>query len=177
MRMNDRLMQTLHRNDIDRPKVLDEKQEIFKQLEPNIINTPEVKTMVHTELKKKKKKAYRDHFHARHIYTEMLEYVHTRFNPERKDNPVRAEMISAEDKMIIFENQLLRTPVELERRFLEILYIIILDSWNLPKSEQWLEILDFLGAFSPGSQLLSQDNELKDCYRFFLKISEDFGFS
>mgnify|MGYP006923013835 FL=1 len=62
-------------------------------------------------------------------------------------------------------------PVEIERRFLEILYVIIVDSWELPAGKQWIEILSFLHAFEVESQLYEQDNPLKDCFKFFHKAS------
>lgn len=52
--MNERMLQTLQRNDIDRPKVIREKYEIFQHYEPNLINIPEVKRTVRDELKKRK---------------------------------------------------------------------------------------------------------------------------
>ena len=66
---------------------------------------------------------------------------------------------------------MLRLPVELERRFLEILYVIIVDSWEIPVSHQWIELLNFLNAFTAESQLYELDNPLKDCFKFFHKAS------
>ena len=62
----------------------------------------------------------------------MLEYIHTRYDPDRKDAPEKAIKLSAVEFKVIKENNLLRLPVELERRFLEIVGMIIEDSWELP---------------------------------------------
>lgn len=54
---------------------------------------------------------------------------------------------------------------------MEILYVIIMDSWELPVGKQWIELLNFLNAFDAESQLYEQDNPLKDCFKFFHKAS------
>ena len=77
---------------------------------------------------------------------------------------------------IIREEKILRLPVELERRFLEIVYVIIIDSWELPVGYQWIELLNFLRAFTADSQLYDEDNSLKDCFKFFTKASQLFKF-
>lgn len=79
---------------------------------------------------------------------ELLEYIHTRYDPKRLDNPERATEVNALDYKIIKEHKLIRTPVELERRFLEILFVIISDSWEIPEGHQWIELLEFLKAFT-----------------------------
>ena len=56
--------------------------------------------------------------------------------------------MDAFDKKLIRENNLTRVPVELERRFMEILYLILADGWHLPEGKQWIEVLEFLEAFS-----------------------------
>ena len=81
---------------------------------------------------------------------ELLEYIHTRYDHRRLDAPERAvELTAIEKKLTSGENgnRILRAPVELERRFLEILYVIIEDSWELPTEGQWIELLDFLQGF------------------------------
>ena len=67
-------------------------------------------------------------------------------------------------------------PCELERRFMDILHVILSDAWELPTSQQWIEILVYLNAFDYSSQMCGQDNVLKDCFRFFLEASKLFGF-
>ena len=79
---------------------------------------------------------------------ELLEFIHTRYDPKRQDNLDRATEVNALDYKIIKENKLIRTPVELERRFLEIVYVIISDSWEIPEGYQWIELLEFLNAFT-----------------------------
>ena len=64
---------------------------------------------------------------------ELLEYMHSRYDPDRKDNPSKAIEVSAIDTKLMSDNNILRLPVELERRFLEILFVIIEDSWELPQ--------------------------------------------
>ena len=70
----------------------------------------------------------------------------------------------------------MRLPVELERRFFEILLVILEDSWELPVGHQWIELLEFLRAFNWDSQLMFQDNELSDCFQFFNRASQLFDF-
>ena len=150
-KLNERLLQTLQRNDVDRPKVIHEKDDIFRHYEPNFLNIPEVKRTVRDELKKRKQSKYSSYTEAYNNYLELLEYIHTRYNPKREDAPERAIQLNAIDQKIIFENNMLRLPVELERRFLEILYVIIVDSWEIPVSYQWIELLNFLNAFTAES--------------------------
>lgn len=66
--------------------------------------------------------------------------------------------------------------MELERKFLEVMQMMIVDNWNLPKSHQWIDLLNFIDAFSQDSQLYDNDNALKDCFRFFRKVSQLFNF-
>ena len=49
------------------------------------------------------------------------------------------------------EYNILRIPVELEHRFLEVLQLIIVDSWELPLGYQWIELLEYLEAFTTQS--------------------------
>ena len=106
---------------------------MLKQFEPNLEYIPEVKNTLREELKKRKKNQYHDYWHTRHIYTEMLEYMHTRYDPDRLDNPTRSLELAPYEKKLMTEQENIRAPVELERRFLEILYLIIKDSWQIPK--------------------------------------------
>ena len=131
--MNERLLKTLERNDIDRPKAMAEKQQILRNFEPEIENMPALKKAVHYELKKRKKQRYEEFKTGHASYHELLEYIHTRYQPERPDCKERAIIISPYDKKIIDENDLKRVPVELERRFMEILYFILEDGWYLPR--------------------------------------------
>ena len=131
-KLTERLLATLERNDVDRPKVIREKYDIFKYFEPQLINIPEVKRTVRQELKRRKHEKLHGHSHARQCYNDMLEYIHTRYDPDRKDAPEKAIKLSAVEFKVIKENNLLRLPVELERRFLEIVGMIIEDSWELP---------------------------------------------
>ena len=55
----------------------------------------------------------------------------------------------------------------LERQFLEIMYIILEDGWQVPQGGQWLDILDYLNVFDPESQMCLEDNDLRDCFYFF----------
>lgn len=149
--LNERMLKTLRRNDIDRPKVLKEKYDVFRQFEPQLIKISEVKRTVRQELKRRKQQKYSSHYDAHQNYHEILEYIHTRYEPTRKDKPERAIEINPFDQKIINEHKMLRLPVELERRFIEILYIIIVDSWELPLGSQWIDLLNFLNAFSQDS--------------------------
>lgn len=67
-------------------------------------------------------------------------------------------------------------PCELERKFLDIVHLILVDSWEIPTSNQWISILQYLDAFSKDSQMCGCDNFLKDCFQFFLKVSHLFNF-
>jgi len=64
------------------------------------------------------------------------------------------------------ENGVKRLPCELERRFFDILYIIVKDWWYVPDSSQWIEIIKQIGGFEPDSELM-KDTVLKDCFEFF----------
>jgi len=88
--LNERMLKTLRRNDIDRPKVLKEKYDIFRQYEPQLIQIPEVKRTVRQELKRRKQQKYSSQYDAHQNYYEILEYIHTRYEPTRKDKPERA---------------------------------------------------------------------------------------
>ena len=171
MQLNERLLQTLERNDVDRPKAMREKQEILREFEADIEHIPEVKGAVRDEMKRRKKERFEDFKRARYSYHELLEYIHTRYQPERPDARERANPVSATDKKIITENDLKRVPVELERRFMEILYVILEDGWQLPRGYQWVEVLEYLQAFHQHSQLFLQDNALKDCFNFFQRVA------
>lgn len=169
-------MKTLERNDVDRPKRIREKYDIFQYYEPNLVNVPEVKNTVRDELKRRKHEKYLRQVEARQHYSDLLEYVHSRYDPERPDNPHKALEVSAIDAKKISEHKIMRLPVELERRFFEILFVIIEDNWELPVSSQWIELLEYLKAFNLESQLVGLDNELQDCFKFFLRASRLFGF-
>ena len=130
-----------------------------------------MKGAIRDEMKRRKKERYEEFKRGRHSYHEMLEYIHTRYQPDRPDARERAVEVSALDKKVINENELKRVPVELERRFMEILFVILEDGWQLPRGYQWIEVLEYLQAFSQHSQLLTQDNALKDCYTFFKRVS------
>lgn len=59
---------------------------------------------------------------------------------------------------------------------MDILHVILSDAWELPSSQQWVEILTYLNAFDYSSQMCGQDNILRDCYKFFLLAAKLFGF-
>lgn len=84
------------------------------------------------ELRRRKQEKYLNNHEARQSYLELLEYIHTRYNHAREDQPERARELSPLEKKYITEHKLLRLPGELERRFMEIVYVIIEDSWELP---------------------------------------------
>ena len=130
------------------------------------------------ELKRRKHEKQSDHAEARNNYYELLEFIHTRYDHKRADDPNRTINLSPhESKLMHGEgDNLLRLPCELERRFLEILFVIIEDSWELPSGAQWIELLEFLKAFQSDSQLFVLDNPLNDCYKFFSKASQLFNF-
>ena len=134
-------MKTLERNDVDRPKRIREKYDIFRYFEPNLVNVPEVKNTMREELKRRKHDEYVRQVEARHHYQDLLDYVHSRYDPKRKDNPSKAVEVNAMDAKMISEHKVLRLPVELERRFFEILHIMIEDNWQLPIGFQWIELL------------------------------------
>ena len=128
------------------------------------------------ELKKRQHEQKLQVHVARHNYNELLEFIHTRYDPDRLDNPSRSVQAKTNKAKVAPENASLRLPVELERRFLEILLVIIDDSWELPHGCQWIELLAHLKAFEWSSQMMTQDNEFSDCFRFFHKASQLYGF-
>jgi len=75
------------------------------------------------------------------------------------------------------EGKLIRVPCELERKFLDILHLILTDKWEIPSGSQWISILNYLNAFEQSSQMRRLDNVFRDCYRFFLKAAKLFGFT
>ena len=176
MKLNERLLQTLERNDVDRPKAMKEKQEILQKFGPEMEHIPEVKSAMRDELKRRKRERCEEFRRARLSYHELLEFIHTRYQPERPDAKERAVTVSALDKKIIGEHELKRVPVDLERRFMEILHVILEDGWQLPRGYQWIEVLEFLQAFTQQSQLFAQDNALKDCCTFFRRVSQLLNF-
>lgn len=99
------------------------------------------------------------------IYKELLEYIHSRYCPRRPDNPTRQRKISLEEN-IALDSGVKRLPCELERRFFDILYIIVKDWWYVSDGNQWIDILRQIGAFEPESELM-RDNVLRDGYEFF----------
>ena len=176
MQLNERLLQTLERNDVDRPRAMKEKQEILQQFDPEIEHIPEVKGAMRDELKRRKRERWEEFRRARHSYHELLEFIHTRYRPERPDAKERATSVSAQEKKVIGEHELKRVPVDLERRFMEILFVLLEDGWQLPRGYQWIEVLEFLQAFNPQSQLFGQDNALKDCWHFFSRVAHLLNF-
>lgn len=84
---------------------------------------------------------------------ELLEFIHSRYDPNRKDDPSKALPISPFEKKVTQEKNLVRVPVMLERQFLEIMYIILEDGWQVPQGAQWLDILEYLRAFESESQM------------------------
>ena len=105
----------------------------MKHFEPEIENIAGVKSAVRQEMKKKMKTRYERFKNGRIVYQELLEFIHTRYSPDRADCKERSIVVQAYDKKLIRENNLTRVPVELERRFMEILYLILEDGWNLPE--------------------------------------------
>ena len=99
------------------------------------------------------------------IYCQLLEYIHSRYQPQRPDNPSLRRITSIKENEAI-EVGVKRMPCELERRFFDVLYIIVKDWWYVPDGGQWVEILRQIGAFEPDSELI-RDTALKDCYEFF----------
>ena len=84
------------------------------------------------ELKRRKQEKFSYYHESRAIYKEMLEYLHTRYDPRRTDAPERAVKPTPFDQRLMTEYNILRIPVELEYRFLEMLKLLIVDSWELP---------------------------------------------
>ena len=97
-------------------------------------------------------------------YMELLEYIHTRYRPTRPDNPGRAVELSPHDANA--SHGIKRLPIEMERRFLDIVLVIIKDKWEVPEAEHWIQILDFIELFKSNSPLFAE-NPLNDCHRFF----------
>ena len=56
-----------------------------------------------------------------------------------------------------------RLPTELERRFFDVFYLIVMDWWQVEEPIQWLEILRVIGCFEPVNELV-RDNTLRDTY-------------
>ena len=75
------------------------------------------------------------------IYWELLEYIHTRYNPMRQDDPSRKQDLNEAEFEAIVVNGMRRLPSELERRFFDILYLIAQDWWLVPDEKQWIDIM------------------------------------
>ena len=59
IRMNEKLLQTLERNDVERPKVLAKKKQVFEALNNELEKLPVVKDAIGVELMKRENKAIR----------------------------------------------------------------------------------------------------------------------
>ena len=109
------------------------------------------------------------------VYQELLEYIHTRFSPLRPDNPALAKSSMTTAELDAQHLGVKRVPSELERRFFDILYLIVADWWLVPSPEQWVEIMAQIGCFHPESEL-NQDTPLRDTLNFFTKAAQLLGF-
>ena len=67
------------------------------------------------------------------MYSELQEYIHSRYMPKRPDNPERKRITSIKENEAI-EKGVKRLPCELERRFFDVFYIIVKDWWYVPNS-------------------------------------------
>lgn len=127
---------------------------------------PDVKNRVHFEMKKLKDKAEKMYAEARQVYVELLEFVNSRYNADRKDCPARSVKLTKFEKQQIVKLGLKRMPVELERRFMDILMLLLKDDWTIPEKAEWMDVLEFLDAFDVESPIFV-DSPLRDCYHFF----------
>jgi hypothetical protein len=109
-------------------------------------------------------------------YNELLEYIHTRYKPDRPDNPNRKHELDTYE-LLALDNGCSRLPTELERRFMDILYLIVSDKMQVPVGGQWMKILDFLNAFDIQDSELILDNEVSDTYVFFSIVARMLDFS
>jgi hypothetical protein len=75
------------------------------------------------------------------VYSELCEFVHTRFEPLRTDCPERKKQVISQAEFDAMDRGVKRLPSELERRFMDILYLIASDWWLVPSGAQWVEIL------------------------------------
>ena len=79
IQLNEKLWNTLERNDVERPKVLAKKKHVFDTLDPEIDKLPVVKDAITFELMKRENKAIRKYHHARKAYNQLLLHVQERF--------------------------------------------------------------------------------------------------
>lgn len=69
------------------------------------------------------------------VYWELLEYIHTRYAPFRQDDPSKRQLVISAEQFQCMEEGVKRLPSELERRFFDILYLIVADWWRVPDAE------------------------------------------
>ena len=66
------------------------------------------------------------------VYWELLEFIHTRYSPFRADDPSKKKLIITPEEFKCMDLGIKRLPTELERRFFDILYLIVADWWRVP---------------------------------------------
>lgn len=154
-------MQTIKRMEMERPKVIKQKKDLIQQLGATYEHN--IKRDVVSSFAARNQHMLQEQARMFDVYWDLCEYVHTRYQPERLDNPsLRQEIISMAE-FDLREQGVRRLPTELERRFLDVFYLIVMDWWKVEERMQWLEILKIVGCFLPKSELI-QDNVLRDSY-------------
>ena len=77
-------METLERNEVERPKVLAKKTLVFSDMSEQIDKLPEVKETIDAELRKRSSKEIRKYLYCRKAYNELLNYINRRYKPKDK---------------------------------------------------------------------------------------------
>lgn len=75
IRLNEKLWNTLDRNDVERPKVLAKKRAVFNTLNADMDKLPVVKDAIQQELMKRENRAIRSYQLARKAYNKLLLHV------------------------------------------------------------------------------------------------------
>ena len=117
-----------------------------------------------------------DQTHLKKVYMELCEFIHTRFHPQRPDNPQLRKSIITTEEIEAQKMGIKRVPSELERRFFDIVFLIVQDHWEVPGADEWLKIVEQIGAFAENSELVN-DNCLGDTHEFFKEAARLLGFT
>lgn len=79
IRLKEKLMLTLERNDVERPKVLAKKAQVYSDLKVQLETQPEVKEAVGIEMRKRETTEIHKYYQARKAYCELLNHIQDRF--------------------------------------------------------------------------------------------------
>ena len=74
-------------------------------------------------------------------YLQLLKWIKERYLDERHSVLEEAPDLFNLPVTIIKDEKISRVPCELERKFLDIVHLLLVDAWELPTSKQWITIM------------------------------------